>query len=98
MLFKFIPADVGRPITDLASELIYPQLTDDAHAVLHSLVSVDKIVATRGGRWLSLRVMPYRSLDDRIEGVVLTFMDLSHCRKLETLLKARATAGMDLPP
>ena len=88
-IFKFIPGDVGRPVTDLASDLLYPELADDAREVLRSLVTVEKSVSTRAGRWYAMRLMPYRTLDDRINGVVLTFTDLSLARKLEAELKAK---------
>ncbi len=88
-IINFIPGDVGRPVTDLATSLIYPEMPDDARDVLRTLVSVEKSVATQDGRLLAMRLMPYRTLDDRIDGVVITFTDLSLARKFETELRAR---------
>ena len=56
--------------------------------MLRTLVSVEKSVATRDGRWFAMRIMPYRTLDDRIDGVVITFTDLSLARRLEADLRA----------
>ncbi|MEY3894769.1 MAG: hypothetical protein RLZZ214_288, partial [Verrucomicrobiota bacterium] len=71
-LIKLIPGDVGRPITDMASELIYPELPDDAREVLRRLGFVEKPISTRDGSWFTVRIMPYRTLDDRIDGLVIT--------------------------
>ena len=88
-IIKLIPADVGRPITDLASDLRYPELAEDAREVLRTLAVAEKQIATRDGRWFSVRVMPYRTLDDRIDGVVITFTDITAAKKLEAKLRDR---------
>ena len=87
-IIKLIPADVGRPITDLASDLRYPELAGDAHEVLRTLATTEKPIASRDGRWFTVRVMPYRTLDDRIDGVVITFADITAAKKLEAQLRA----------
>ena len=79
-IIKLIPGDVGRPITDLASELQYPELADDGRSVLQTLVAVEKPIGCKDGRWFTVRIMPYRTLDDRIDGVVITFADISASR------------------
>ncbi len=79
-IIKLIPSDVGRPITDLASELQYPELADDGRTVLHTLVPAEKPIGCKDGRWFTVRIMPYRTLDDRIDGVVITFADISASR------------------
>ncbi len=88
-IINFIPGDVGRPVTDLTSDLLYPEMADDAREVLRTLVSIEKPVATRDGRWFAMRLMPYRTHDDRIDGVVITFIDLGLVRKLDAELRAR---------
>ena len=85
-IIKLIPGDVGRPITDLATSLLYPELAADAREVLRTLVSVEKAIHARDGRWFALRVMPYRTMDNRIDGVVITFTDLTIVKKLEASL------------
>ena len=86
-IIKLIPSDIGRPITDLASDLIYPELPEDAREVLRKLGYTEKPMSTRDGRWFTVRVMPYRTLDDRIDGVVITFGDISVAKKLEGKLR-----------
>jgi transcriptional regulator with PAS, ATPase and Fis domain len=87
-LFKLIPRDVGRPLTDIVSELEYPQLIDDAIEVLRSLVFQEKQVKTILGRWYRVRIMPYRTLDNVIDGVVITFIDIAEVKQLEAKLAA----------
>ena len=85
-IFKLIKSDIGRPLTDLVSDLIYPELADDALEVLSTLVFVQKPVPARDGRWFSIRIMPYRTFDDRIDGLVITFIDISDLKKVEAKL------------
>ncbi|MEY4385932.1 MAG: protein glutamate methylesterase CheB and methyltransferase CheR [Verrucomicrobiota bacterium] len=82
-IIKLIPADVGRPITDLATELRYPKLAADAREVLRTLAAAEKPIGTHDGRWFTVRIMPYRTLDDRIDGVVITFADITATKKME---------------
>ncbi|HWY31866.1 MAG TPA: chemotaxis protein CheB [Candidatus Acidoferrum sp.] len=86
-IIKLIAGDAGRPITDLASELCYPELSDDAREVLRKLAAVEKPVGTRDGRWFTVRIMPYRTQDDRIDGVVITFANITGSRKMEASLR-----------
>ncbi len=90
-IIKLIPGDIGRPITDLASELLYPELPDDANEVLRKLGFTEKSVGARGGRWFTVRIMPYRTIDDRIEGVVITFWDITIAKNLEARLRGDQT-------
>ena len=94
-IVNLIPGDVGRPITDLASTLVYPALAADAHAVLHSLVFRETTVATNDGCWYSVRIMPYRTADNRIDGVVITFVDVTAAKKLEATLRERQVGGAE---
>jgi len=88
-IIKLIPGDVGRPITDLASGLRYPELAKDVQEVLRSLVPVQKTVDARDGRWFTVRIMPYRTLDNRIDGVVITFADITVAKTLEASLQSQ---------
>ncbi|MBL9008589.1 MAG: PAS domain-containing protein [Myxococcales bacterium] len=76
-IIKLIPSDAGRPITDLVSELDYPTLVADAQEVLRTLIFHEQQVSARNGRWFTVRIIPYRTMDSRIDGVVITFTDLS---------------------
>lgn len=82
-IIKLIPGDAGRPITDLVSDLKVPALADDAREVLRTLVPAEKAVETHDGRWFSVRIMLYRTLDDRIDGVVITFANITVAKTLE---------------
>ncbi|HET9594159.1 MAG TPA: PAS domain-containing protein [Anaeromyxobacteraceae bacterium] len=86
-LIKMISGDVGRPITDLGSELLYPGLGSDVKEVLRTLVRSEREVATADGRWYMARVMPYRTLDDVIDGVVITFSEITEAKQLEGRLR-----------
>jgi two-component system CheB/CheR fusion protein len=96
-IIKLIPGDVGRPVTDLASDLLYPELADDAREVLRTLASVEKTIAARDGRWFAMRIMPYRTMDNRIDGVVLTFTDNTAAKKLEAQMLARLRSAERRP-
>ncbi|PKP46048.1 MAG: chemotaxis protein CheB [Bacteroidetes bacterium HGW-Bacteroidetes-11] len=82
-IFKLIKSDIGRPFTDQASDLIYPGLVEDALEVLQSLVFIQKQIPTKDGRWFTIRIMPYRTFDDRIDGLVITFINESDFKDVE---------------
>ena len=86
-LVNLIPGDVGRPVTDLSSELLYPGLADDVEEVLRTLVFRDRQVATAGGRWFTVRIMPYRTMENVIDGVVITMVDITQAKELEAALR-----------
>ena len=82
-LFKLIPGDVGRPLTDIVSNLNYPLLYDHVQDVLRKLISMESQVSTLDGRWFLVRIMPYRTMDKMIDGVVITCNDITAARKIE---------------
>jgi len=85
-IFKLLKSDIGRPFTDLVSDLIYPELAADAIEVLRTLVFIQKPIPTKDGRWFSNRIMPYRTFDDRIDGLVITFFNISDLKQVEVQL------------
>ncbi|MCX6305943.1 MAG: PAS domain-containing protein [Bacteroidetes bacterium] len=85
-IFKLIKSDVGRPFTDLVSDLVYPELAADAIEVLRTLVFIQKQIPTKDRRWYSIRIMPYRTFDDRIDGLVITFFNHSDLKLVEVKL------------
>jgi len=90
-IIKLIPGDAGRLITDITSELDYPELADDAREVLRTLVFKEKTVPGHDGRWFTVRLMPYRTQDNVIDGLVITFTDVSTSRALESTLREQAS-------
>ncbi|MBF7013806.1 chemotaxis protein CheB [Novosphingobium resinovorum] len=86
-LFSVTDSDVGRPITDFTHKLVYEGVESDARHVLRSLSSMEDEVQTRDGRWLMMRLRPYRTVEDRIEGIVLSFVDITQRRTAEDALR-----------
>ena len=88
-LFNLIGSDLGRPLSDITTYLDYPALQNDAREVLRTLAFSAKQVSTRDGRWFKVRIMPYRTQDNIISGVVITMIDMSEYKKLEETLHHR---------
>lgn len=86
-LFNVTTNDEGRPITDFTHQLNYDELADHARTVLKDLVPVQHEVESRSGAWYMVRIRPYRTLDDKIDGVVATFVDISERRRAEEALR-----------
>jgi two-component system CheB/CheR fusion protein len=80
---RLISSDVGRPVTDIASDLIYPDLTEDAMEVQRTLITVEKQVLSSNGNWFNARILPYHTLDDKMDGVVITFVDITKTKEIE---------------
>jgi chemotaxis methyl-accepting protein methylase/Skp family chaperone for outer membrane proteins len=85
-IFKLISGDVGRPLSDIANDLLYPEMTEEAQEVLRTLVFSEKQIAAADGRWFAVRIMPYRTMEDVIAGVVITFADITATKTLEAKL------------
>ncbi len=80
-------ADIGRPLSDLATTLVYPQLHADVKETLRTLAFSEKQIPTTDGHWFSVRVMPYRTLANVIQGAVITFVDITVAKELEARLR-----------
>jgi two-component system CheB/CheR fusion protein len=89
-LLELINSDIGRPLQDLAKKFTDPELFEDAQSVLSHLVPAEREIESFDGRWYVRRVLPYRTVDDRIEGVVITFVDITERKRAHDVL---ATAG-----
>ena len=86
-LFNVQPSDTGRPIGDFTHQMEYPDLEADARSVLDDLTSVEREVATDEDEWFLVRHHPYRTVDDRIDGVVITFVDITRRKTAEEDLR-----------
>ena len=84
---KLIQSDVGRPITDIASDLIYSELETDVKNVLRNLISIEKEIPADDGQWYLVRVLPYRTLENTIDGVVITYTNITVMKNLESELR-----------
>jgi two-component system CheB/CheR fusion protein len=87
-IFNLIETDVGRPLLDLRHRLNYPELAQDAAAAFDTLKLTEREVSTNDGEWFIARLLPYRTLDDRIEGAVLTLIDITARRRAEDVARA----------
>jgi signal transduction histidine kinase len=91
------PPDVGRPLNEIASNLVDVDLSREARAVLESSTPLDKSVRTQDGRHFLLRVLPYRTEGQTAQGIVLTLVDVTTLRKAEHHLRlARGHVAEDL--
>jgi two-component system CheB/CheR fusion protein len=86
-LFSITPMDEGRPISDFAHQLEYDHLITDMRAVLSDLAPVRREIHSRNNRWFDVRMRPYRTVDDRIDGVVITFVDITDRLGVEEALR-----------
>jgi two-component system CheB/CheR fusion protein len=97
-LFNIVVGDEGRPITDFTHSLDDENLAADARAVLGDLASSEREVKSRNGQWYLMRMRRYRTVDDKVDGVVVTFVDISERRRAEEGLRdseARMRAVID---
>ncbi|MBV9114557.1 MAG: PAS domain-containing protein [Hyphomicrobiales bacterium] len=86
-LFRITPSDEGRVVTDFAHRLEYDDLVKDSQAVLAHLAPIRREVRSRDRRWYEVRLRPYRTIDDKIDGVVITFVDVTERRQVEHALR-----------
>ncbi len=94
-LFKVIPADAGRPITDFSSVLVDQHLVADAQRVLAELSSSERELRMQDGKWFWRYMQPYETIDNHVEGVVLTYMDISGLKQAEEGARRLATVLQD---
>lgn len=93
-IFRLVASDVGRPLTDFASEIDYPALVTDAAQVVRTMTVHDQPAASRDGRWFQVRIIPYRTVENKVDGVVITFTDITTSKALEDKLRA-TQAGLE---
>jgi two-component system CheB/CheR fusion protein len=92
-LFNVIPSDVGRPLADLSSLSADGALAEDARLVLVTRSPIDREIEVQDGAWFTRRILPYRTDDDEIDGVVITFTDVTERKRARTaMLEAKQQA------
>ncbi|QEW23435.1 Blue-light-activated protein (plasmid) [Paracoccaceae bacterium] len=85
--FNITCHDIGRPITDFSHRLLYDGFVEDTRTLLNDLVPIEREVAINGDAWVLVRMRPYRTLEDRIDGVVITIVDVTRLHKAEAALR-----------
>jgi two-component system CheB/CheR fusion protein len=87
-VINFIPGDIGRPLEHVVSNLIgYDAMVEDARTVLATLIPKEAEVQVKAGTWYLMRIRPYRTMENLIEGVVITLVDISERKKAEEALQ-----------
>jgi two-component system, chemotaxis family, CheB/CheR fusion protein len=103
-LFNITAADIGRPLEHFTNKLEYGLLSEDADEVLRTLQTKEREVKSKSGDWYLARLIPYRTLEDRIDGIVLTFVEITRRIESENQLRQQAalleeqTQILDLAP
>jgi two-component system CheB/CheR fusion protein len=87
-LFNLIPSDLGRSLFDITSRLNYPELAEDTAAAFKDLRITERHVASVDGRHFMARILPYRTAEDKIEGAILNFFDITELRAAEEKVRA----------
>jgi two-component system, chemotaxis family, CheB/CheR fusion protein len=87
-LLELLPGDIGRPIAHFAPKLTRSDLVDDARQVLSSRVPSEAEMSSHSGAWYLRRTLPYRTADQRIDGIVITFFDITARKRAEDLVEA----------
>jgi len=82
-LFNIMPGDRGRPIRHLTHMLQYSQFLEDAEEALRTLIPIEREVQGKNGGWFLLRMRPYRTVDDRIDGVIFTSVEITRLKRVE---------------
>lgn len=86
-IFNLISSDEGRPLNDVTHILNYDSIREDMYQVLDTLENIEKVVTSREGEVFVMRLTPYRSVEDEVEGVVLSFMEITELKEAEEKLK-----------
>ena len=87
LMFNVTPDDIGRPLEGLSSLALDGALMNDARKVLRTFEPIEREIETRSGAWYLRRTLPYRNEDKRIEGIVITFADISHQKEATAALE-----------
>jgi two-component system, chemotaxis family, CheB/CheR fusion protein len=86
-IFNLIPSDIGRPLSDLHGQITGGDLTVSLEHVISTLRPIQREIQTHGGHWYLMNILPYRTAEDRIEGVIATFLDITGRKEAEGQLR-----------
>ncbi len=86
LIVNLIQSDIGRPLEHVVCNLEYDNMISDLHQVIHKLTPIDAEVQTKNGVWYAMRIMPYRTTDNKIDGAVLTFTCIDEQKKIQDKL------------
>jgi two-component system CheB/CheR fusion protein len=86
-IVNLIQTDIGRPLQHVVTNLFYPDMITDLTEVLKKLTTKETEVQTKGGNWYNMRIMPYRTIENRIDGAVLTFTTIADQKKAQEVLE-----------
>ncbi|WP_433735612.1 CheR family methyltransferase [Pseudomonas putida] len=86
-IFSMLPVDTGRSLLDITHRLAYDEMVNDAKTVFETLSTIEREVSSVDGRWYIARLLPYRSCENYIDGMVLTFIDITKRRAAEEELR-----------
>jgi two-component system CheB/CheR fusion protein len=82
-VFRLRDSDIGRPVSDLVVNLDYQTLVEDAHEVLRTLVFAEREVQTTDGEWRQMRILPYRTANNVIDGLIITVTDIQRLKQAQ---------------
>jgi len=88
-IFNLIQADLDRPISDITSKIKYEQLKEDSQEVLNTLMVKEAEVQDKNNNWFAIRISPYRTIENIIDGVVITFVNITKIKRAEEALRDR---------
>ena len=95
-VFRLRDSDIGRPVSDLVMNLDYKSLVEDAHEVLRTLVFAEREVQTTDGEWRQMRILPYRTANNVIDGLIITVTDIQRLKEAEHLAQESRELFEDL--
>ena len=95
-LIKLIQSDVGRPLSDIASNIRYPELVDDIHKVIEKVAFKEKEVNTREEEWYKVRIMPYKTSQNVIDGATVTFINVSRIKNIQEKMQSAINYSEDI--
>jgi two-component system, chemotaxis family, CheB/CheR fusion protein len=87
-LIKLIQSDIGRPLSDIASNIKYPELVDDIHQVILKVAFKELEVNTSKGKWYKVRIIPYKTSQNIIDGATVTFIDISTIKNTQEKMQS----------